>query len=377
MAERGGELRKGIVESFLGDGGERAVAGAENRLGGEGENAVAQAVQSLWPRVRRTAHGAREEGVAGEGEGMLEAGEHEGRSACCVAAGAQSSHPQRADGKFRAVGKWRGGGEGFAGADKCGGAGFFHQLVEVGNVVAVNVGEEDLADIRSSGEHPGAIRAGVECRCFVCGGIDDEVAIHRHVAEAGGKPVEPPDGRNGSGMPGAGGAGEEGCGAEIQFRSQFADVLLLRGEGGGGKAEAAAGFGDDVRKIVLKCGWVLGFHFEIANFCCCVRRRQGGECAQSAGLVAQRRMFQCEGMSDLLTMHKMLFKAVNDRLDLVADHAWRDRDPAGHLEGLKAAAGRLDQLVRNLPGDTDPMLRHFLEKQSYTKARDWLGEAVR
>ena len=88
-------------------------------------------------------------------------------------------------------------------------------------------------------------------------------------------------------------------------------------------------------------------------------------------------MFHSEGMSDLLTMHKMLLRAVNDRLDLVADHAWRDRDPAAHLEGLKAAAGRLDQLVRNLPGDTDPMLRHFLEKQSYTKARDWLGEAVR
>lgn len=81
-------------------------------------------------------------------------------------------------------------------------------------------------------------------------------------------------------------------------------------------------------------------------------------------------------MSDLAAMHKALLKAVEKRLEVVADHAWRDRDPAGHLEGLKTAAGRLDQLIRNLPADADPMLRHYLERQSYTKARDWLAQAV-
>ncbi len=75
-------------------------------------------------------------------------------------------------------------------------------------------------------------------------------------------------------------------------------------------------------------------------------------------------------------MHKTLLEAVAKRLDVVADHAWRDRDPDGHLEGLKAAARRLEGLVANLPEDTDPVLRHFLERQSYTKARDWLVEAL-
>ena len=82
-------------------------------------------------------------------------------------------------------------------------------------------------------------------------------------------------------------------------------------------------------------------------------------------------------MSDLLTMHTTLLEAVNNRLDVVADHAWRDRDPGAHLEGLKAAARRLDALVLNLPADADPMLRHYLERQSYTKARDWLEQALR
>jgi len=71
-----------------------------------------------------------------------------------------------------------------------------------------------------------------------------------------------------------------------------------------------------------------------------------------------------------------LLAALNSRLSIVADHAWRDRDPAGHLEGLKAAAGRLDTLVSSLPRDLDPMLRHYLERQSFTKARDWLEEAL-
>lgn len=71
-----------------------------------------------------------------------------------------------------------------------------------------------------------------------------------------------------------------------------------------------------------------------------------------------------------------LLDAVNERLDTVANHEWRDRDAAGHLEGLRRAAGRLDSLVADLPGDADPMLKHYLERQSYTKARDWLAEAL-
>lgn len=69
-----------------------------------------------------------------------------------------------------------------------------------------------------------------------------------------------------------------------------------------------------------------------------------------------------------------LHEAVKDRLDVVADHGLRDRDPAAHLEKLMAAAGRLDELVGRLPPEADPMLRHYLERQSYVKALAWLRE---
>jgi len=80
-------------------------------------------------------------------------------------------------------------------------------------------------------------------------------------------------------------------------------------------------------------------------------------------------------MSDFATLHKSLHGAVKARLDIVADHAFRDRDAAGHLDALKAAAARLDALVASLPPDTNPELRHYLERQSYTKALAWLEEA--
>ncbi len=80
-------------------------------------------------------------------------------------------------------------------------------------------------------------------------------------------------------------------------------------------------------------------------------------------------------MSDIASLHKNLHAAVKARLDIVADHAFRDRDAAAHLEALKAVAGQLDTLVGSLPANTDPTLRHYLERQSYTKALGWLEEA--
>jgi len=78
----------------------------------------------------------------------------------------------------------------------------------------------------------------------------------------------------------------------------------------------------------------------------------------------------------MIELHQKLLTAVKGRLDLVADHAFRDRDPAAHLAALKSAAAILDTEVSALPTNVDPTLRHYLERQSYTKALDWLQEAV-
>ncbi|PAW82104.1 MAG: hypothetical protein B9S31_01225 [Spartobacteria bacterium Tous-C9RFEB] len=77
-----------------------------------------------------------------------------------------------------------------------------------------------------------------------------------------------------------------------------------------------------------------------------------------------------------MSLHKNLKEAVQARLDMVADHAFRDRDAAAHLKALQSAASHLDSLVAQLPPDTDPTLRHYLERQSYTKALAWLQESV-
>lgn len=73
-------------------------------------------------------------------------------------------------------------------------------------------------------------------------------------------------------------------------------------------------------------------------------------------------------------MSSALKNAVQKRLDIVADHAFRDRDPGGHLEALKQAHRELQALVEALPSDCDPRLRHFLERQSYEKALAFLKE---
>ena len=68
-----------------------------------------------------------------------------------------------------------------------------------------------------------------------------------------------------------------------------------------------------------------------------------------------------------------LASALRKRLDIVADHQMRDRDPAAHLEALKAAHRELEAEIAALPSGTDPRLLHFLERQSYEKAVAFLN----
>lgn len=81
-------------------------------------------------------------------------------------------------------------------------------------------------------------------------------------------------------------------------------------------------------------------------------------------------------MTHAAETYPALRDAVKRRLDVVADAALRTSDPAAHLVALKNAAADLDGLVEALPADADPMIRHYLERQSYTKALDWLESAI-
>lgn len=68
--------------------------------------------------------------------------------------------------------------------------------------------------------------------------------------------------------------------------------------------------------------------------------------------------------------------ALRHRLDVVADREFFARDAAAHLASLQEASSAVDRVARTLPADTDPVLRHYLERQSYVKALDWLDAQV-
>lgn len=85
------------------------------------------------------------------------------------------------------------------------------------------------------------------------------------------------------------------------------------------------------------------------------------------------------GQTDLeppMTDWETLQTLIRNRLAVVADREHYSRDPEGHLERLKSASAELEACVSKLPTDIDPELRHFLDRQSYIKALDWLSHAA-
>jgi hypothetical protein len=67
-----------------------------------------------------------------------------------------------------------------------------------------------------------------------------------------------------------------------------------------------------------------------------------------------------------------LAKALRDRLQIIADSQLREQDPTVHLTKLKEASERIEELKKRLPFDTDPMLAHYLDRMSLTKALEFV-----
>jgi hypothetical protein len=78
-------------------------------------------------------------------------------------------------------------------------------------------------------------------------------------------------------------------------------------------------------------------------------------------------------MSDFSNLRSLLQR----RLDLIADHAFRDRDAAAHLEALKNVSEEIMAEHQRLRSELPPRLNHFLTQASFSKALDYLnsGEA--
>jgi hypothetical protein len=66
-----------------------------------------------------------------------------------------------------------------------------------------------------------------------------------------------------------------------------------------------------------------------------------------------------------------LAAALRERLSVIADEESR-RDEAAHIERLRAVSERIETLERRIPMASDPQLRHFLQRRSYTKALEYL-----
>ena len=63
-----------------------------------------------------------------------------------------------------------------------------------------------------------------------------------------------------------------------------------------------------------------------------------------------------------------LASALQERLDVISDQDLRTRDPEAQLRKLRLLSEQIDRLKERLPADADPMLKHFLDRMSLTKA---------
>jgi hypothetical protein len=75
-------------------------------------------------------------------------------------------------------------------------------------------------------------------------------------------------------------------------------------------------------------------------------------------------------------MHTELLALLQQRLDVIADHPFRDRDPAAHLAALKEVSESIQSYTAAHHREFDAKLRHYLAQSSYQKALDHLKQPV-
>jgi hypothetical protein len=67
-------------------------------------------------------------------------------------------------------------------------------------------------------------------------------------------------------------------------------------------------------------------------------------------------------------MHQPLIDLLKRRESVIADHDWRDRDPAGHLDALREVSEALTAWHHENQSRLDSQLRHYMQKSSFAKA---------
>ena len=67
-------------------------------------------------------------------------------------------------------------------------------------------------------------------------------------------------------------------------------------------------------------------------------------------------------------MTNQLIDLLRRRIAIIEDHAWRDRDPGGQLEGLKGVSEEISAWIAEHRASCDAQLRHYLGNSSFQKA---------
>lgn len=67
-------------------------------------------------------------------------------------------------------------------------------------------------------------------------------------------------------------------------------------------------------------------------------------------------------------MTQQLIELLRRRESVIADHGWRELDPAGHLEALKSVSEEISAWTVAHRTAVDARLRHYLANSSFQKA---------
>ena len=62
------------------------------------------------------------------------------------------------------------------------------------------------------------------------------------------------------------------------------------------------------------------------------------------------------------------------RVEIIADHAWRDAEPEAHLGALKSVSLAITALHQSLSGKLPARLDHFLSQSSFEKALAYIED---
>ena len=73
-----------------------------------------------------------------------------------------------------------------------------------------------------------------------------------------------------------------------------------------------------------------------------------------------------------------LAELLRQRLTVISDHAFRDRDPEGHLDALKTVSETImaKHAAMRDAGQLTPRLEHFLSNCSFDKALQLIDEKL-